>query len=84
MPIEAIFARSGLLVLPFWILMAALPHWRWTKRIIGSPLISLPAALLYVWLVLHRQRVLLLRDIVDDRGLDAALEARRNEAVEAR
>ena len=40
--------------------------------------------LLYVWLVLHRQRVLLLRDIVDDRGLDAALEARRNEAVEAR
>jgi len=40
--------------------------------------------LLYVWLVLHRQRVLLLRDVVDDRGLDAALEARRNEAVEAR
>lgn len=38
--------------------------------------------LLYVWLVLHRQRVLALRDAVDDRGLDLALEARRNEALE--
>jgi len=40
--------------------------------------------LLYVWLVMHRQRVLALRDMVDDRGLDAALTARRNEALEAR
>ncbi|MDP2292474.1 MAG: cytochrome C biogenesis protein, partial [Actinomycetota bacterium] len=38
--------------------------------------------LLYVWLVMHRQRVLALRDAVDDRGLDLALEARRNEALE--
>ena len=52
MSIEELFARSGLLVMPFWFLMAFLPHWRWTKRIIGSPLISLPAALLYAWLVL--------------------------------
>ncbi|MBC8160694.1 MAG: DUF4281 domain-containing protein [Roseiflexaceae bacterium] len=52
MSLEEIFACSGLLVLPFWILMAFLPHWRWTKRIIGSPLISLPAALLYAGLVL--------------------------------
>jgi len=36
--------------------------------------------LLYVWLVLHRQRVLALEDAVDDRGLDAALAARRAEA----
>ncbi len=35
--------------------------------------------LLYVWLVLHRMRVALLDDEVDDRGLDAALAARRAE-----
>ena len=37
--------------------------------------------LLYVWLVMHRQRVLTLNDQADDRGLDAALLERRNEAV---
>lgn len=54
MSTEELFARSGMLVMPFWFLMAFLPHWRWTKRIIASPLISLPAALLYAWLVLPR------------------------------
>ena len=37
--------------------------------------------LTYVWLVLHRQRALALQDMVDDTGLDAALAARRAEAV---
>lgn len=37
--------------------------------------------LLYVWLVLHRQRVLALDDQVDDRGLDLALAARQQETV---
>lgn len=36
--------------------------------------------LAYVWLMLHRQRALYLEDSVSDRGLDAAIEARRNEA----
>ncbi|MEI6401322.1 MAG: cytochrome c biogenesis protein CcsA [Actinomycetota bacterium] len=36
--------------------------------------------MLYVWFVLHRQRVLLLADLVDDRGLDDALAERRREA----
>jgi heme exporter protein C len=35
--------------------------------------------LLYVWLVLHRQRVLAMQDAIDDRGLDLALTERRNE-----
>jgi len=39
--------------------------------------------LLYVWLVLHRQRVLTLNDMVDDTGLDAAIAERRQEAVQA-
>lgn len=36
--------------------------------------------LMYVWLVLHRQRALTLQDMVDDSGLDRALAARRAEA----
>ncbi len=36
--------------------------------------------LLYVWLVIHRQRTLAAEDALDDRGLDLALEARRAEA----
>ncbi|MEY4173702.1 MAG: cytochrome c-type biosis protein CcmC [Actinomycetota bacterium] len=39
--------------------------------------------LLYVWLLLHRQRVLAMLDIVDDKGLDEALAERRAEAEEA-
>ncbi len=35
--------------------------------------------LVFVWYVLHRQRVLMLADTVDDRGLDAALAERRLE-----
>ena len=35
--------------------------------------------LLYVWYVLHRQRVLTMQDALDDRGLDLALAARREE-----
>lgn len=38
--------------------------------------------LLYVWLLLHRQRVLAMLDIVDDKGLDLALAERRAEAEE--
>jgi hypothetical protein len=38
-------------------------------------------SLLYLWLVLHRTRVLAMEDILDDQGLDAALAARRSEAA---
>jgi heme exporter protein C len=37
--------------------------------------------LLYVWLVIHRQRALTLEDLVEDDSLDEALRARRAEAV---
>ena len=36
-------------------------------------------SLVFVWYVLHRQRVLMLADAVDDRGLDLALAERRQE-----
>ena len=51
MPWNSLFESSSLLVMPFWFLMIFLPFWGWSQRIIGSPLIILPAALLYVALV---------------------------------
>ncbi len=52
--LETLFTASGLLVMPFWALMILAPHWRWTRRIIGSAWIAAPAALLYLVLVLPR------------------------------
>lgn len=40
--------------------------------------------LMYVWLVLHRQRGLALEDLVEESGLDRALEERRQEATVTR
>ena len=37
-------------------------------------------SLLYLWLVLHRTRVMAMEDLLDERGLDDALAARRAEA----
>ena len=45
---ETLFLVSNLIVLPFWVLMIWLPHWTWTKRIVGSPFIVLPIAILFV------------------------------------
>jgi heme exporter protein C len=36
--------------------------------------------LLYVWLVVHRTRAMAMEDVLDEHGLDVALEARRAEA----
>lgn len=52
MTLDLLFSFSNLLVMPFWLLMIALPHWRWTQRLIGSPWIVLPVALVYIALVL--------------------------------
>lgn len=49
---ETIFQVSNLLVMPFWLLMILLPHWRWTQRIVASLWIVVPAALLYAVLVI--------------------------------
>jgi hypothetical protein len=50
MPI--LFKLSSLLTMPFWALMILFPHWRWTARILKSPYVIAPAALLYAALVL--------------------------------
>jgi hypothetical protein len=38
--------------MPFWLLMVLLPTWRWTRRLIASPWIAAPAALLYAILII--------------------------------
>lgn len=49
---DQLFQLSNVLVMPFWLLMIILPFWGWTKRIIRSPWIAAPVALLYAALVL--------------------------------
>ncbi len=51
---ETIFAVSSFFVLPVWALMIFLPHWRVTRRLIGSPLIAALPAVLYAALVFPR------------------------------
>ncbi len=47
-----LFQLAFPLAAPFWALMILAPSWRWTSRIISSPLIVLPPALIYAVLVL--------------------------------
>ncbi len=51
---SAVFSLSGLLVMPFWFLMIALPLWGVTRRVIASPWIAAAPAALYAALVLPR------------------------------
>lgn len=48
---DTLFSLSNLLVMPFWLLMIFLPHWKWTKRLMGSLWVVVPAALLYAVLI---------------------------------
>ena len=49
---EHVFSLSGLTVMPWWGLMVFAPGWRWTRRLLVSPLVLLAPALLYAALVL--------------------------------
>lgn len=42
------FELSNLVVLPFWALMVLAPAWAFTRRVIGSPWIVAPPALIYL------------------------------------
>lgn len=58
---EVLFAAATFLVLPFWLLMIALPGWRWTQAVMKSPLVLLPLPLLYaVLLALFGQKMMAL------------------------
>lgn len=63
---ETLYALGNLVILPFWGLMILLPGWRWTQRIIASPWIAAPPALLYAALLLS---------LVSGQGRDVQLNA---------
>ncbi|WP_432977408.1 ABA4-like family protein [Dactylosporangium sp. CA-233914] len=46
---ETLFQLAFLAAVPFWALMILVPAWRWSHRVASSPLIVLPA--LVVWAV---------------------------------
>jgi len=51
---EVIFKLSNLLVAPFWLLAILLPRWRFTQRVMRSPLVALGPAVLYAALMTPR------------------------------
>ena len=51
---DTVFRFSNFLVSPFWALMILLPRWRWTERILRSPLVSVTPAALYATLTFPR------------------------------
>jgi hypothetical protein len=46
-----LFALTFAVAAPFWALMILLPGWPWTRRIIASPVIVLPVAVIHVVLI---------------------------------
>jgi Domain of unknown function (DUF4281) len=55
----ALFALASTFVLPFWLAMILAPTWRWTTRVMRSPLPVAALAAVYAGLVLPRLAVLL-------------------------
>jgi hypothetical protein len=49
--IERLFSLTFLCAAPFWALMIFAPHWRTTGRIMASPYVVVPPALIYAALV---------------------------------
>jgi hypothetical protein len=49
-----LFQLSFYLAAPFWALMILAPGWSWTRRIIGSPWIIAPIAVLYLAIAIPR------------------------------
>ena len=52
MDLNTLFSISNLLVVPLWLLMIVAPRWPSAVRIIRSPLIAVPPALVYAATVL--------------------------------
>lgn len=49
---DALFSLTFVLAAPFWVLMILAPTWRMSRRVISSPWLAAPAALVYLALVL--------------------------------
>lgn len=49
---ETLFNLSNLFIMPFWLMMILLPHWRWTQRIMATLWPIVPLAAVYAVLLL--------------------------------
>ncbi|UJW33061.1 DUF4281 domain-containing protein [Saccharothrix sp. AJ9571] len=49
-----LFSLTFVLAAPFWALMILAPGWSWTRRILSSPLVFAPPALLYLVIAVPR------------------------------
>jgi hypothetical protein len=47
--INGLYNGANLFVLPFWLLMAIVPNWSMTRRVMGSVLPFVPLALAYIF-----------------------------------
>ena len=52
-----VFWLGNLLPLPFWVAMIVAPNWRWTRRLMASPLVVAPPAAVYVAFMAPRLRM---------------------------
>jgi hypothetical protein len=51
---DFLFGLGSLFVFPFWFFMIFAPRWRWTERVIASPLVvAIPAAFYLILAVPH-------------------------------
>ena len=73
MDMNLLFNLGNLLVIPFWLIMIVLPRWGWVVRVIRSPWIAAPPALIYAALVLPQVGSLLLALSQPSLGSVAAL-----------
>ena len=55
---DLLFALAFPLAAPFWAVMILAPGWSWTRRIVSSPWIAAPPAVLYAVLVVPHLDVL--------------------------
>ena len=51
---ETLFNLSNLFILPFWLMMIALPHWRWTQRLMATWWPIVPLAAVYALMLLSQ------------------------------
>ena len=66
------FELCGLLALPFWALMVFLPAWSVTRRIVGSPWIVAPAAIIDSIVLIPVATLVLLVYLVARTGIGGA------------
>lgn len=51
MPLEMLFKWANYAVLPFWLLLIAVPRWRWTQRLVHGPAVVLLLTPIYAFLL---------------------------------